>query len=242
MAHIYRAFTTEPVSCPPTSIADVVDGDGFAASIDGREYRFADFTSAVFAIKDALADRLLKELPRSLLLHAATVVDDHCTIIAVGRSGSGKTTVALELVRRGMRYVTDEFTAIDGMAIHPFPRSAIRKFDGPVPAGVNLEIPDGRNYRAYMLPDRRVGLRPILVKRPWLIFLSRFESGSATVRSISPGETCTQLMQSVFGIPGHETAMWPALADVATGARSCVLEYGNAERDLDLALDFLWAA
>ncbi|MFC1776402.1 hypothetical protein ACFL3I_03560 [Pseudomonadota bacterium] len=232
----------EDIAHPTASMTGVVNGDGFDATIDGDEYHFTDFLSAVRGVKVELAERLLEDCPAELFLHAATVVNDHCTIIIAGTSGSGKTTLALELVRRGMRYVTDEFTVIDGKTILPFPRSAVRKFEGPIPPGVNLEIANGSNYRSYMLPDRRTGLQPREVEQLWLIFPSRVECEHGSVRAIGSGEAWAQLMPSVFDIVGQETGLWPALSSVVSKAQSCVLEYGDARRDIDLALDLLGAA
>jgi len=243
MGHIYRAFAVTDVERPPASMTNVNNGDGFLASVNDREYHFTDFSSAVCKLVNVLATQLLKNQPRNLLLHAATVVDEQHSIIIIGPSGAGKTSVALELVRRGMYYATDEFTAIDGANILPFPRSAVRKYEGPVPTGINLQIPFGEDYRAYMLPDRRVGLQPCPLNRPSLIFLQRVPRASVSARIISPGETCIGLMKQTFDIEGLGVALWPplwpTLAEIANSAKSCKFEYNDVQRDLDLALNLL---
>ncbi|MCP4046981.1 MAG: hypothetical protein GY732_13455 [Gammaproteobacteria bacterium] len=239
MAHIYRAFLTEELYYDPINVTRVDNGAGFAVSIDGHSYHFARFSTAVRTVERELAQRLLEACTGYLLLHAATVADKRGMIVAVGPSGAGKTTVALELVRRGMRYFTDEFTVIQGPVIHPFPRSAVRKFDGPTATGSNLKVHYGDDFRAYLLPDRRAGLQSCALQCPRIIFLDRVAQAPASVRTIGPGEACSRLMPSVIGFRGRETALWPALSGLLGMAHSCVFEYSDVERDLGLALDHL---
>lgn len=57
-------------------------------------------------------------------IHAAVLVRDGSALLLVGKSGTGKTTLALELVGRGWDYLSDDLAAIDRSSrrVRPFPK------------------------------------------------------------------------------------------------------------------------
>lgn len=59
------------------------------------------------------------------LIHASAVSFNNNGIIFAGAESRGKTTFALELVRRGFRFLSDEVAAVNftDRLVHPFPRS-----------------------------------------------------------------------------------------------------------------------
>jgi len=68
----------------------------------------------------------LKDLFKDFfLIHAGVVSKDGKGIVIVGPSSFGKTTLTMELVRKGFKFLSDEFCPIDRrtMHIHSFPRS-----------------------------------------------------------------------------------------------------------------------
>ncbi len=68
---------------------------------------------------------LLRRVQSHLVIHAGAVERNNQALLIVAESGHGKTTLTLELVRRGFRFLSDEFGAIhrqDGRA-YPCPRS-----------------------------------------------------------------------------------------------------------------------
>jgi hypothetical protein len=68
----------------------------------------------------------LKDLFKDFfLIHAGVVSKDGKGIVIVGPSSFGKTTLTMELVKRGFKFLSDEFCPIDRktMHIHSFPRS-----------------------------------------------------------------------------------------------------------------------
>jgi hypothetical protein len=59
--------------------------------------------------------------PQRVFIHAGVVGWDGGAIVIPGASYSGKTTLVAELVRRGARYYSDEYAAIDRHGrVHPF--------------------------------------------------------------------------------------------------------------------------
>lgn len=239
--HIYAAFLVGDRVPYASSLNGLPSGVTWRASVDGRDFAYSEFYYALRMLEDIVAERLLRGVASCLLIHSAAVKNEDLNIFIVGRSKSGKTTTALELVRRGMRYVTDEFTAIEscGTVIRPFPRGAVRKFDGPTPPGVNLTIPDEPGFRAHLLPDCRSSLEPSAAQ-PCRIIFPRYEEGvSPSARLLTTAECCIRLMPSIFDFRGREKEVWPTLANVATSARACEFTYSDAATDLDLALGIL---
>ncbi|MBP7147793.1 MAG: hypothetical protein KBD01_09625 [Acidobacteria bacterium] len=68
---------------------------------------------------------LLDRVDRFVVLHAAAVEHAGRAFLVAGPTGSGKTTLALALVERGLRLLSDDFAPLErgGRRIHPFPKS-----------------------------------------------------------------------------------------------------------------------
>lgn len=238
LGNIYRAFLTEPLPLPPAGLEECGAGD-WSASVAGRRFKFDSFPVAIAELEEVITQELLCGAGAALQLHAAAVTCGLDAVLLIGPSGSGKTTLALEFVRRGLRYLSDEYAIIEGDRLLPFPRSATSKFPGPEPVGQVLRIPDAGGYRAHLLPDLRADLLPIPMISKRLIFPTHDLDCDPFVRALGTAEVCTKLMQSTFDIRGKVAAMWPAIADVADGARACEFRFRDAESDLGLALEFM---
>ncbi|MFQ5610870.1 MAG: hypothetical protein ACE5H9_01910 [Anaerolineae bacterium] len=97
------------------------------------------------------------------LIHAGAVSLDGQGIILAGDSGLGKTTLVLELVRRGFKFLSDESAAL-GRAdrrLHPFPRSL-----GLTPGTLELA---GREATMAGAPNGRA---------KWLLDIEAFQADS----------------------------------------------------------------
>lgn len=108
-------------------------GDGYAVLRSGSSPETAHTEDRVAPLIEGL---LYGSLPRwyesETLLHAATVVRGTRPVLLLGDSGAGKSSLALEAVRAGLHYVTDELTLTDGSAVRGITRTI--QFD-PVPVG-----------------------------------------------------------------------------------------------------------
>jgi len=74
---------------------------------------------------DGVLNAIVGAIRSHFLIHAGVVSSNGQGIILAADSGHGKTTLALELVRRGCKFLSDEMAALgraDGW-IYPFPRS-----------------------------------------------------------------------------------------------------------------------
>lgn len=98
------------------------------------------------------------------LLHAATIVRRQHPVLLLGDSGSGKSSLALEAIRAGWQYVTDELTLTDGTTIRGFSRTI--QFD-PVPVGTALpERLRGLDVSSYRV-TRDDGVEQMQPLFPW---------------------------------------------------------------------------
>ncbi len=65
----------------------------------------------------------LAQVNSHCLLHAGAVSDGRRGLLLVGPSGAGKTTLVLELIKRGLHFLSDETAALAQGWVHPFLRS-----------------------------------------------------------------------------------------------------------------------
>jgi hypothetical protein len=116
----------------PTSTVEVAlvrETDGFVTVIDseGRSTRWGDNDQPLVALFDAIVVGLIAGLSRAgiLAIHAGVVALDGRAILVSGRSGRGKTTLVLGLLRRGLDLLSDELALIapDDRTVLAYPRA-----------------------------------------------------------------------------------------------------------------------
>ena len=157
--------------------------------IGDRELSFPSLGDAVIELEEIVSQRLLDGCEH-LLFHSGAVTDGDRTILILGYSGVGKTTMTLELVKRGFRFMTDEFTAIDvsGNFVHPFPRSGVsKKTVRELPKGEGFEVATDWCRRSFHLPANTAPLEPQPIRELWLI-LPKYTK-AATTRSRAATDT-----------------------------------------------------
>jgi hypothetical protein len=131
-AQMYRRFRTNgapvPVQ-PPAEFVVLTRSDnawGQPVMILHGEIRpLNDLGLLAAYIYDGVLNAIVAGVRSHFLIHAGVVSHDGQGIILVADSSHGKTTLVLELVRRGFKFLSDEMAAL-GRAdrrVHPFPRS-----------------------------------------------------------------------------------------------------------------------
>ena len=109
-------------------VAYVHDRDGFVSVTDaeGRTMRLASAGEPVVALFDAIVQGLIAALSRAgiLAIHSGVVVLDGRAVLVSGRSGRGKTTLVMALLRRGLDLLSDELAliAVDDRTVLAYPR------------------------------------------------------------------------------------------------------------------------
>jgi hypothetical protein len=99
--------------------ATIVDADGRATLWEARD-------QPLIALFDAIVAGIIAALSRTgiLAIHAGVVGLDGRAVLIAGRSGRGKTTLVLGLLRRGLDLMSDELAlvAVDDRTILAYPR------------------------------------------------------------------------------------------------------------------------
>ncbi|MEW6378360.1 MAG: hypothetical protein AB1611_02000 [bacterium] len=72
-----------------------------------------------------IINSVMAKIKSHLLFHAAAVSWQGQGVIILGSSGQGKSTLAIELIRQGFKFFTDEITCIhrENHLLYPFPRT-----------------------------------------------------------------------------------------------------------------------
>jgi hypothetical protein len=111
------------------------------------------------ALEGEVYKALLDWHSHQTLFHAACVARDEQPVLFVGRSGSGKSSLALVAMRAGFEYFGDEHVVTDGHLIWGIPRAV--QFDV---VGAGARLPgwlSGADVASYRLHDRE-GARKVL--------------------------------------------------------------------------------
>jgi hypothetical protein len=115
----------------PTSTVEVAfirEADGLVTVIDaeGNPRRSSAGDQPLVALFDAIVVGVIAGLSRSgiLAIHAGVVSLDGRAILVSGRSGRGKTTLVLALLRRGLDLLSDELALVapDNRTVLAYPR------------------------------------------------------------------------------------------------------------------------
>lgn len=123
----YSAFRCAPDSSEATiSLRLQQVGDGMAYVVrdaQGYERWWPEQQQALLDLLDHLVHALLAELrSRGIYaIHAGAVAYRGKALIVAGRSGQGKTTLVLGLLRRGLQLLSDEFAVIAQATPHILP-------------------------------------------------------------------------------------------------------------------------
>lgn len=211
----------------PLATIDAVGDRGFVARAEGFGSAWIDAGGGSITWEPGGPDALRSQrflggqvLPFAAVLnglevfHASAVVLDGRALAVVAGSGAGKTTVALELSRRGLPFLNDDALALDAdLLAHPGPglanvgeeRVAVRRHAQAVPLGTLcfLERPSGEN----LLVER---LAPV---EPRLLLAATFNLALRTPeRLVRQLEACSRIAASIDIL----RARCPAGVDAAT--------------------------
>ena len=182
--------------------------------------------------------------PRRLHLHAAAVELDGAGVILAGASGSGKSTVTVELLRRGAAYLTDEcLTVTPGTrTVTAYPKPLTLKAGSLEYFSRSLEhvvarLSSATNGRAHLRASR-LGATVVPHTTVGAIVLLRYSEGETPdFRSVSPAEACVALLgDSLDGIRMGPSAL-DVLAPIAAGAATWELVFNNAAEAAELIAD-----
>jgi len=79
------------------------------------KYRYPQLMLIMPVLKEILSSRGF------LMVHGAAVSDGKKSILMIGRGGAKKTTMTMEFLRKGYKYIGDDYILIKDNKIYPFP-------------------------------------------------------------------------------------------------------------------------
>lgn len=94
-------------------------------TIDGEELQLKNSALLEGYVYENILHTILSKVRSHFLIHAGVVSLNGQGLVLTGKGGHGKTTLVLELIRRGFRFLSDEMAALGRQDnhVHPFPRS-----------------------------------------------------------------------------------------------------------------------
>ncbi len=194
-------------------------------------------------LRNLLAGRAISARRDLLPLHSSVVERDGFYLVLAGPSRAGKTTLAVELLLRGWRLVSDDLAPIDpaGATATSFPKP--------------VQVRDPRQWRrvggwdvpAWLPPPTVTALvppaafpqAPPRAYRPDAILFSRWDPGAdAALEPISPAQAAALCVTNVQG-DRDVTEDLPILARLCADARAANVVYPASPEALALLGSFL---
>ena len=213
----------------------------------GEAHAFAfERDHAAPALKCFLMENALENLEERLAIHAALLGRRGDGLIAVGRPGAGKSTLALALVALGFDYAGDDVVALDiGGSVTGLPFApSIKSGSWPVAEGLEMlpEPPkihkrlDGEKVRYW--PLEKAPINSALAAK-WLILLNRMPNARP---SVTPVDRLTALQAITEGASTTSRklsqAQFAALANMVSQVTAAELTYSSAEEAAGLLAKF----
>ena len=216
-------------------------------SRDGGEYRIqrpregpiraAEAGECLVLLEDALAIEL-QLLRRDLFfVHAATLQQEDGVLLFSGESGSGKSSLAWALTRRGFKYFSDELAPLDieGIRVWPFPRALHLKADPPPPNALPATVLD--TGEAYCIPPECLpgGTATLPAPISAIFFLQRPPAASRPeVRELTPAQSVARLAANTLNLLAHPHYGVDHATEVVRNVRCFELGAADLEATCDL--------
>lgn len=252
------------------AVTEPARGDGPAREEAVRRYEIVEHRAAVPPAWELLADgrrvvraaepptvlaTLLWDVNRSvvertgdlLLLHAAAAERDGAAVVLPGPMEAGKTTMVAGLVRAGLRYLTDEVTAVDVARswILPYPK-ALSVDPGSWGLLGDLEPAVSPHVRRFLPAQWQVVPSSIRSgalapgARPALVVLPRYEAGAATrLRPLSRADALVAVAGCAFRFEDDPGGTIDGLVRVLRGCASYELTYSDLDEAVRTVLEVL---
>lgn len=220
--------------------------------VDGRaERREEDPDLALRGFHHELLHGVMLRRSDLYFVHAAVVVLEERALVLPGLSRAGKSTLALALVERGARFLSDELLAFEpatGLAL-AFPRAPKIRDEclGYFPRFAGRWVGQGE---ARSLPFDALGPEAVAERAtPGAVVVPRWrapdEPGSAPLDacvSLSPGRALLALTSSSLNFGAHREASLERLARLVEHGRCASIDWRDPGRAAHAILDFVRSA
>lgn len=164
------------------------------------------------AFLSAVEHYLVENSREFVVVHAGVVAIGESVVVLPGKSEAGKTTLTLELVRRGAEYYSDEFALMDPAGrVHPYPRAPSIRSGAQLPPLLDLSTdPPARRVSAVV----STGFTP--------------DAQSIQVRETTPGVGVLELLKNSFAGKTDPARCISTFGAAMSGSRVLVGPRGEA--------------
>lgn len=187
---------------------------------------------------------IARTYPQYLHLHAAAMEHDGVGLILPAESGSGKSTLAMGLLKRGWRYLCDEFALVhsQSLLLHPFPRAiCLKRGSFPIAEGMKITLPRGDRHHSakgfvHFVSPFEVSPRPVGSVCPVrLVVFPKYKAGTTPeLTSIPRAEAALELHRVCFNLFGCKRPGLEVLTRMVAGAECYRLASGNLDDACEL--------
>lgn len=212
--------------------------DGWCLRLPERTSpRFPDPWSLIANLVHELDERALRQASDVQDVHAAVVAWDGVAVVLAGPSGASKTSMALDLLRLGWSYLSDDraLTRRGSGAVMPYPKPAgIKDADQ---WGRYQGVWDGEDWPSpptgmFYVPASAVGTVAEEDATPRFIVFPRFQPGaSLTFEEITAGRAAALASQYVLSLSPEAVSV---LARLCRETRAATLLHGDARAAAEL--------
>ena len=223
--------------------------------LNGSETRIkADCDDFFSALEWEITTAALAHNQHFLQLHCGGLLHDEQVVIIPGWSNSGKTTLVMELMRRGAKVFSDEIFLVDRKdgLFAPFPRSFLVK-ENSYSLFPDISRPETKNGYCFWEEDvnqmiwyqdpREIAPEPFNSKtriRNGAIFFPSFSSGSnLSLESVTPINVMRHLVPQSLNMMKNEKNSFMVLGDLAADFPGFTLKFSSLCEAVDCILDTL---
>ena len=244
LAHEVLRILWEPFIVPagPDAVALHLESDGasWRSWIEGGKVRESDeFWRALNLVRHDLIGAVNKRSSRFVNLHGAVLWKDGAALLLAGRTGSGKTTLALKLLEEGWSYMSDDVAPLDaGGLVHPFPKAPGVKDPARWPELGAAGFPPGVPVptRLFFLPPAGLSIHHDPASIATVLFVTFDPEGEAALAPLSPAEVVGRASDQVFPLTPFAVS---ALAAACSGITGAEMTYGSSDQALEMVHESL---
>jgi hypothetical protein len=206
-----------------------------------------DASRAVLYLLWDVNQRVFRSTNDHLLVHASAVSYEGRAVLMSAPSESGKSTLSLGLVERGLGYLTDEAAALDlaSLLVQPFPK-AVSVDVGAQSFLEHLRPPADPTIAPYLhgqwqvTPDAiRVGAVGGPAAPAWIVAPRYVRDAETALVPMTRAETLSLLLEQALNLHVHGRAGFDCLAEVVRRCRCFRLVMGDLPSACDTMLAML---
>jgi hypothetical protein len=209
--------------------------DGYSIrGMENIEVRGQTVASLTDYLKREVLFQFVKARPDLLWIHAGAAERDGSSLVIVGPSGHGKSTLVTLLCERGWRFMSDDAAPVrmEADEVIPFPLAPLRR----IYPGRELRADEMGSFAKEEVPISRAKLRLEPAPIRAVVFPMFRQGGSPEFLLRSPGESSLDLLRNCTNFADHKEAAVARAVALARSIPMYHLSYGDG-RSAAAALD-----